>query len=304
MKHIRVILAFLVLIPAFFALVLSAEMIEHRGKWTKQVADETTKQEKSAEEIEKVSKQHNQLLAQYDREMLGWDRFLPSVPVQVGDGQLTAGVGTGQRIAQNQTLFVFKDFGEQSAFVGPFRVAEVNANQSLLVPAWTLQPGEADQWAAPGAWRIRMQVPMANKTRFSQLQADLIVAGERLGSREKNLEIQDQLLKDAERDRDQRMMELAGGDPQAAEFSELLPQQFRDGLVKTLRDQEDARNSELSAVDDLRRRIKEAYEIFLSVSRENRERAAQLPGSELVAEEQVELPAEENSLEPQPAELP
>lgn len=292
MKHIRVILAFLVVIPAFFALILSAEMIENRGQWTKTVAEERAKQEKSAEEIKTVSRQYNQLLAQYDREMLGWDRFMPTVPVQVGDGQLTAGVGTGQGIVQDQTLFVFKDFGEQSAFVGPFRVAEVNQNQSLLMPAWTLQPGESDDWAAASNWRIRLQVPMANKTRFSQLQADLVVAAERLGSREKNLEIQEELLRHAERDRDQRMMELNGGDPQSAQLSDLLPQQFVEGLVKALRDHEDARNTELAAVDDLRRRIKVAYETFLRVTRENQEQMAQLPGAEPVEPATPQLPAE------------
>ena len=281
----------LILLLAGASAVLTAKLVDIRQSYTNQIEQVEEAivgdPEKGVIGLEsKLETQRQALLkarGELARTMLGWDRYWTDVPVQVQNADeaeiIAEGLGSEQGVPADNpdlTLHAFApvdEAGTEFVYVGPFRVVEVAANDSVLRLDWAPFGEEVDQWRDSN-WRFRSMIPAADVKRFEDLRRELAVGQELLEARRANLQVQTQLAEAAEQQLEQRQKELLG-DGQA-KVIEGAPE-YSEGLLATLEEEEEARNRALAEVDRLRRELKAAEDHVQGLLDTNKALIRQLP---------------------------
>jgi hypothetical protein len=251
------------------AFYMGAKLIDRRSKWLKEV--ERAKQEDStaADELAKVQLDHQTASGDLEREMLRWDHYWSEVPggFVAQQNALIINAGTTAGIEPNSTLHAFQ-LGPKGVpgYVGPFTVAEVQANQASLKPAFRVREEDLPKWQA-NSWRFRTMIPSSFTARITDLETQLVKGDELLTKQKGNLDSQMKLINEAKRQHDDRIGELLGQKGGA-----------QPGLVADIARAEDQRNASLAEVDRLRREIRTTLQHVQRLIQENNDLARTLPG--------------------------
>ena len=214
------------------------------------------------------------------RAQLGWDKSWTltnsantGVQVQQDGRLMVAGIGqqnglvpvswtndTGETEMSPPAVHVFKQMADGAIrYVGEF-VADMQQNQIgpadvTLIPNWQVTPQEVQVWASnpQGAWRFRTLMPAAPRKKIDQLNLQIVRLTELFLETDGNFAQQERLLSQAESQLATRKAELLG-----AANAKPVPgrPELSDGLLKTIRSEEDQRNALQVDVDRLRRDIK------------------------------------------------
>src|SRR3990172_4221365 len=182
------ICAWLAVIGAGAALGLSAKVLDVSGEWMNQDAKLKAGNVASAEKLEKSRVELDKAQADLAQELVRWERYWNVPATFAGDAAnatLQADVGTAQNFgaAEGNTqpvVYALQLAADgSSTYVGPFQITQARENQSALRPAFRVRDGELAAWKAQ-TWRFRAMIPDANKSRFLDLESQLLVADERL----------------------------------------------------------------------------------------------------------------------------
>ena len=276
------IFAWLIVLLAVAASVLTAGMLQVRNSWSKKVADLRVEAETNETQVSEKELRLRQLDQELARVMLGWNEYWSDVQVDVLDqqaGSIRAAVGSDRGIKQGQMLYVFQPnaAGDGQVFVGPFVVESARQDQAGLRPAWRFRPGEPESWKYGSGWRLRVAVPTAALSSFRDLEIAFTSSDEALDAKQRYLAAQEELKRIAQEHLNFRIGELHSNEELRAKQGE-LPDHVVDGLVVALEKEEEARNAVLVQVDTLRRQLKIAVEEYERLRSEN-ERLAQQLGS-------------------------
>ena len=272
----KVLLA-LCILGAAGSVALTAKLVNIRNSWTRRVAQLEQDNVRMAEELETQRKRRMELRNELLRESLGWGRSWCRANVNaLGDGTLAVdGVGRRQGLGllegTTPVVHVFQPAaGGGMTYVGPF-LASAEENRSALRPAWKVRPGEAETWTPGTDWQLRTQVPSSFINRFHDLQGQLVNVDQRLAFEQARLTDQNRSLAAAQETLATRMKELQG-DPAEADG----PEEVRLGLIAVLEDRQDQRDTQLTAVDQLRREVFRTNRRLEALLTENRQLASGL----------------------------
>jgi len=215
------------------------------------------------------------VLAQDDHiEVVGLGSAVGLVPLEYTDD-------SDQKRIEAPTLHAFKAMPEGGVrYIGEF-VVQMQQNRIppgnvVLVPTWQFTRDDVQLWKdyPQGAWRFRTLIPAGARGQIDQLNVQLNRLNELYIEIDANFAQQDALLKAAEAQLTVRKQELLGNS--AAESTPGRPE-FNEGLLKTIRAEEDRRNNQQVEVDWLRRAIKSASEAREDIIRQLNELMARLP---------------------------
>ncbi len=277
------VLAVMVVIAGLVSMALTAKLITVRNSWTAKTHAFVKTYGETARQRREASEQRELVLHELERMNRDWGtdfRAAGGVPSQLlnpADGKLEVQLGMGAGLQEKQLVHGFEIQGDGSSlYRGPFMVSgPPQAERSALQPAWRIRPGEPATWQA-GRWRWRSSVPAGSSQLFDKLMGDFTRSDEALGDRNASIAIQDKLIADATVALQRRESELVGGDDLPKE--EVLPPEFRLGLVSTLEAVEEERNSVLLKIDALRREVREARDAVVQLQQENLALSQKLPG--------------------------
>jgi hypothetical protein len=270
--------AVLLVIAALACTVLTAKLISVRNSWTRKTQDFASKYETTAAKLQETRRQTDQLRDEVETGLREWGFTWNGIPTQVSgpaEGKLTVDIGTNHRVREQQVLHGFEMQADGSViYRGSFVVATAQADRSALNPTWRVRPEDVSTWQS-GRWRWRSLVPSAHEKRSMDQALSFMNAEETLNDRRSTLQIQEKLIREAQAQRKQRVAELVGGDELAQDPS-LLPE-FRQGLVGTLAEVEEARNKVLLENDDLRRKVRQTRDAVERLQQQNEQLVQKLP---------------------------
>ena len=302
-----------IIVPlALFATALTARMLQVRNSWTKQMFDDQNgliqKYEDEAKTIKDKSKQLRELRGTIARETRGWGQYWNNVEVNgAGGAAIAITIGSDDGLRDQQVIYGFKQNaeGKTYTYVGPFQVTILNADNATVTATWRfrpaedanrngtidpgedinqngqLDPAESAQWT--GTWRFREMIPSAPIARFTGLEVRLTWADETLADKRRDLTKQTTLIAGSKLNLDIRKKELLSDPLLQEKYKEgQLDAEFIDGLIETISQEEEARNDVLEDVDQLRRKVKEAYEKYGRLSAANRKLLQSLPGADVL----------------------
>jgi hypothetical protein len=262
------ILVGLLALAAAVGFVEGARLVNKRGEWMSQVQKAKEGDEKSAQNLVTDRQDFEEARANFEREMLRWDRYYSPVKgtFDATTNAILANAGKTTGIQPNKELYAFQlDDKGNSIYVGSFSVAEVQANESGLKATFPVRAQDVPNWNGQN-FRFRTVIPSSLFTQIADLQGKLVTADELLKKQEKNLATQQELATAAKEQRDTRVSELLGG------------KDIPTGLVAEINQADDQRNAALLRVDDLRRKISQAEAHVRDLIQENNTLAASLPG--------------------------
>jgi hypothetical protein len=268
------VLVWLSLVLSVVAFIFAARVVNARKQWMKEFQDAKLKNEKGAESLATTRLERDKARAEYEREMLRWDRYWSDIKggYVPQNSSVIANAGIAAGIPQSATLEVFQlaDDGTPS-YIGPFTVtaAQINANTATLSPAFRVRPEDVPKWNGQ-ALRLRTLIPSAFASRIANLQSELAIADELYAKQQSNLEVQTKLIEAAGEQKDERTAELLGGGKNAG----------KPGLVAEIAQSDDQRNASLAEVDRLRRAISAAVAHVQRLIQENNDLARSLPGQQ------------------------
>lgn len=258
------ILVFLVAVGAIGALVLSARLVDARGKWMNQLQEARKQNEANADKLAAARLARDQAREQLEREMLRWDRIWNNVngTFFAQNKSLVVNLGASAGIEPKLNLYAFQvGNNNASSYVGAFTASKVQPNNAGLNAAFRVRADDVPNWSGQ-LWRIRSMIPSAYASQVASLETELVVADELLAKQTGNLETQNKLVEEAREQRDARTAELLGGGKADA---------ATPGLVAQITQAEDKRNESLAKVDELRRAISAATAAVQQLIRENNE---------------------------------
>jgi hypothetical protein len=264
--------AWLVLVGCVAATYFSAKALGVRNGWmaAAQKAKETFEKNKAdiaAKELALELKQK-----EYDRLMLGWDRYWPDVGtnIDLNTGTIRMGIGTNQGLKNGQVVYSYMMNSDgSSVYLGDFRVTRIADAQADAVPVWRNRPGDLQAAkAAPGKYRIRTLIPNQYQTRFAELDQQILAAEQSIAGHQSALDLQTKLFADAERNLQERLAEIKGNP--ALEGKD-IPDVFIQGLLASLSAEDEARNNALREVDELLHNLKQTKKDFEETLKKNRQ---------------------------------
>jgi hypothetical protein len=276
------VLAVLVVLAGIASMALTSKFIAVRNSWTAKTQAFATNYTKTAGELRTTTDQRNTIL--HDLEVInrewGTDfRAAGGRPTQLlapAEGRLEVGLGTGSGLAEGQSLhgFELKQDGT-SVYRGAFTVlGPPQAERAAVQPKWRIRPGEPTEWQN-GTWRWRSSIPSGYSQQFDEIMLNFTRGDETLADRRASIAVQDKLLADATTALNRRQAELVGGEELAKD--EVLPPEYRLGLVSTVEATEEERNSVLLEIDDLRRKVRASRDAVQKLQAENRTLQQKLP---------------------------
>jgi hypothetical protein len=252
------------------AFYMGAKLIDRRGKWLKDVEQAKQEDAAAADALAKAQLDHKTASGDLEREMLRWDHYWSEIPggYVAQQNMLIANAGTADGVEPNSIVHAFQ-LGPKGvpSYVGPFTVAEVQAKQASLKPAFRVREEDLAKWQA-NSWRFRTMIPSSFTSRITDLETQLVKADELLTKQNGNLESQKKLIDEAKHQHDDRIGELLGNKANAAQ----------PGLVADIARAEDQRNASLAEVDRLRREIRTTLQHVEQLIQENNNLARTLPG--------------------------
>ena len=270
----------LVVLAALAASVLTSKLIQVRDGWTKRDVEARDKYRALIPQIAELEQTYSGLESDRFRALELWGNS--SAPVQTkvqaqGVVEIDLGTGNGSAIgvAEKKVLYGFEVQPDNSViYRGDFTVQTANNQQAQLKPNWIVRTEDVAEWKT-GLWRWRNQLPSAYQQNFDTQLLLLSEREESLASRRLSAEIQTRLLAKSEEQLKLREAELVGGDQLSKDPA--VDVEFREGLVAGVEQVEEARNQELTKVDDLRRRLRAVQSRVDDLQKRNVELTNKLP---------------------------
>lgn len=268
------VLIFLVAAGAIAAILLTTMALDVRTHWLQQVAQAREEYAKIERDLNSVRIQHRNEQEALDRVKLGWGNvwLAPnSRPVNPATGTVSIGLGLQQGLGQpagarppNPTVYIFNVEGDQSAYLGEFRIQSAQPGSADAVLSRRPWPGEN---FPAGTWRVRESIPFNYAARFLDQYRMQIEAEARLERMRYDVTRRQEQLAATQNLLQQRIYQLEG-DPTLTDASELQ----RVGYVQALRDGLAQRDALLAKLHALRveRRLK--FESLVLIQKENEER--------------------------------
>ncbi len=277
------VLAVMVVIAGLASMVLTAKLITVRNSWTAKAQAFVKNYADASKQTREAAEQRQLVLHELERMNREWGtdfRAAGGVPTQLlspAEGRLEVGLGLGAGLAEKQLIHGFEIKADgTSVYRGPYVVfGPPQAERSAVQPLWRIRPGEPGEWQA-GRWRWRSSIPAGYSQHFDELMANFTKEDETLADRKASSAIQDKLIADATLALARRQAELVGGDELPKD--EIVPPEFRLGLVSTLEAAEEERNSVLLEIDALRRQVRAARDAVVQLQQDNLALTAKLPG--------------------------
>jgi hypothetical protein len=249
--------------------IFAAHLVDVRGKWLDQFQKVKDRNEKIVPELAAARLARDQARAELERESLRWDRYWTN---EVGQfiprsGTLNVNLGSTNGITSKMNLYAFQlNKNGDPSYAGAFGVFQLQPNLTVLKPAFRVRPDDVPNWNG-GNWRLRTMIPASFASRIAGLESELASTDETLVKQQSNLETQSNLVKAAQEQRDQRIVELLGG----GNANPAPP-----GLVAEVTEADDQRNASLVEVDRLRRDISTAEQHVRRLIQENNDLAQTL----------------------------
>ncbi|WP_437206417.1 hypothetical protein [Planctomicrobium sp. SH664] len=268
------------------AVVFSAQLLDIRHRWLKEVETRQTRVRQNAEQLEALRRKVQNLEADRQRLVHEWgDVWVAnnSGPQPGSDGIVEIGVGTASGIrvpadlekSARPVAFVFgSEPSGQTRFLGEFQLVDIAAGRSAAQLIRAPYPGEMDAWPR-GQYHIRQTLPGNWLSTIGDLEAQTVIAQARLDIQKNQLSVVQKQNQESQAALDQRMVEL-NGDPAAIPGT--IPE-IVDGLVETVRKHEASRNKQLSEIDVLRKKLDDLYVRMRNVLAENLKIVEQMQAS-------------------------
>ncbi|MFO1022449.1 MAG: hypothetical protein U0903_17395 [Planctomycetales bacterium] len=279
-------LNFLLCLAAFF---FTTRMFEIRNSWLKQSAVLEKQYNEGVDKLAQAKNQRANLQADLERTTQPWGSYWTGIKVginPIGNDQatLTANLGTPQ-IAQvdvngtavNPVLHAFQPVPgkPEMQYVGEFRVENLQPGQSMLVPTRLLRPGEVQRWTAGDNWHFRAYIPNADEALFNSQEIQLMLGLERLNTRHQQLQRLNEMMAQTQKVLKLRVGEIEGFSD-LNEKKDVLPPENVQGLLKTIQDEESARNALAADVQKLREELFETQKSFDEIRELNAQLMEQL----------------------------
>ncbi|WP_373651765.1 hypothetical protein [Schlesneria sp. DSM 10557] len=278
MNTLGKVFAFLVVIAAIAASILTAKLVEVRNSWTAKTLAAKNKFNETQPKIETLEAQIDSLQKDIFRSRDLWGNFWPIVQTNVvsPDGAVQVNVGSAAGVREGLQLHGFELLPDgTSVYRGSFVPAEIQQNGSVLKPNWRATPAEVATWGKAGNWRWRNLVPPGYTENFDKQLTTILKLEETLGDRMLTLKGQEQLLVEANNKLKLREAELLGGEELAG--GDQLEPEYREGLVAAMERTEEERNELLLKIDDLRRKVRSVKDDIDRILVENTELTNRLP---------------------------
>ena len=266
------------------AFYLTVRALGTQTSWSVAANDAKAAAEQAAEGLPELVKNEEALRDELRVANAGFGQVLfASDPRPDANGNLNVALGTqdgltaGADGTTGPLVHVFAPTGEgaNTDYIGPFAVLQAQERQASLAPAFTVQPGEPQDWPiGRGDWRLRVDVPPSRAARFGDLDNSLVTQRELLRNRRATTETRRESVAEAQATLAAREAALLG-DPNAPEISDAP--EVRAGLIAATTAEERDRAADLVELDRLRRAVKNASDRLRSALAENAELVDRLP---------------------------
>ena len=272
------VLAFLVVLLAITASVLTAKLVQVRNSWTAKSVASKNKFNDISPKIVALQAQIDSLNNELFRSRELWGSFFFPVQTEVlnpNDGTVRVGVGSDNGVRDKFLMHGFETAEDgTSIYRGSFLPVDIQNNTASLKPNWRANPEEIRTWK-PGNWRWRNLVPPGYVDNFDKQLTTILKHEETLSDRVRTLKGQVKLLAEANAKLKLREAELVGG----AELpkTESVNPEFRDGLVAAMAAAEEDRNQTLLTIDKLRRDVRSVQADIEQMLSDNIELTKRLP---------------------------
>ena len=272
------VLAFLVVLLAITASVLTAKLVQVRNSWTAKSVASKNKFNDISPKIVALQAQIDSLNNELFRSRELWGSFFFPVQTEVlnpNDGTVRVGVGSDNGVRDKFLMHGFETAEDgTSIYRGSFLPVDIQNNTASLKPNWRANPEEIRTWK-PGNWRWRNLVPPGYVDNFDKQLTTILKHEETLSDRVRTLKGQVKLLAEANAKLKLREAELVGG----AELpkTESVNPEFRDGLVAAMAAAEEDRNQTLLTIDKLRRDVRSVQADIEQMLSDNIELTIRLP---------------------------
>ena len=272
------VLAFLVVLLAITASVLTAKLVQVRNSWTAKSVASRNKFIDLSPKISALQAQIDSLNNEIFRSRELWG-ILPltaqTAVLNPNDGTLQVGFGSDAGLRDKLLMHGFEISADgTSIYRGSFLPVEIQNIAATLKPNWRATPEEIRTWQ-PGNWRWRNLVPPGYSENFDKQLTSILKLEETLNDRVRTLNGQVKLLAEANDKLKLREAELVGGD-ELPKVDSVDPE-FREGLVAATAAAEEDRNQTLLAIDKLRREVRSVQADIEQMLSENIELTNRLP---------------------------
>ena len=271
----KVLLGFVV-VGAIAAVFLTTMTLDVRTYWQEQVAQARTEYEAMEKDLAIQRAQWRDAQDSLDRVKHDWGNVWLAQNSRVmnpATGAVSIGAGTQQGLgataaskATNPVVHVFNVNGQESEYVGAFKIqsAQPGAADAVLD-----RPPFPDENFPSGTWRVRELIPYQYATRFVDVYTKQIEANARLQRMQFDVtRLQDQLTK-SQQLLQERVFQLQG-DPNLGNPSDLQ----KKGFVQSIRDGLTERDALLAELHDLRVERLIKLESLNMLLQENQQRIA------------------------------
>ena len=276
-----------VAVAAIAAIFLTTMLLDARSEWLKRVTDREEQIKQIEEDLRKKKLVVSDLENQVNRHMINWGRAWELTPqdIQLLDAEqgvimLAAGSNLGLAVREANsgaalpTLHVFGTAEDgTSAYIGAFRVTQVQQDQVAAQMVRKPYPGEIEQWQANGGLRVWNSVPGNWQSLHALYQSQIAEALQDVQDEQGRLTTQADLKAKSEEQLARRMGELEGNEQAVDGASE----DVINGLVQTLRSEEAERDDQLHELDELRHEYHAKYNELVDLLEQNRNLEQQLP---------------------------
>lgn len=273
------------------------------NQWSLKLRDSKQKAADAVASNREAHQEFNKAMADVSGLTIGWDKFwnvpvrspesTPETPTVAKQGNrlILNNIGSDNGLQDQQfvndagnpqmtkpIVHAFYGGAEGFTYAGEFRAAAITAKRTELEPVRPMNPQDVANWNPNAAWRLRTMVPPSYRTTIDESFQQRQRNKELLQQMNANIARQTSLLEQAQAALAIREGELLGGLPQDLGPIPSRPE-FTDGLLSVNIDVEEERNQLLLEIDQLRRQIKQAFQLRDSMISQMNEKASQLPGA-------------------------
>jgi hypothetical protein len=272
------VLAFLVVLLAITASILTAKLVQVRNSWTAKSVASKNKFNDISPKVVALQAQIDSLNNELFRSRELWGTLpLPAQTevVNQNDGTVRVGFGSDAGLRDKLLMHGFEITADgTSVYRGSFLPVEIQNVGATLKPNWRATPEDVRTWQS-GNWRWRNLVPPGYVENFDKQLTTILKYEETLNDRVRTLNGQKKLLAEAKSKLKLREAELVGGE-ELPKINSVDPE-FREGLVAAMAVAEEDRNQTLLTIDKLRREVRSIQADIEQMLNENNELTARLP---------------------------
>ncbi len=246
------------------AMVFTTMLLDVRSNWKKKLEVSLVAAQKSTDDLRIERTKTESLISEKSALQHNWGEawMANNSGPQGANGIIDIGVGTGNGLGQKSTaqnkplanVFVFGQNGQESQFLGEFKLLQARADSATGQLVRTIYPGEEATWPN-GTYRVRDTLPLGWVAATNEIDGQILIAQRYLAEQQEQLAILTKQVEESQKTLDQRKQEL-NGDPTALEGAE---PEVVNGLVATVRSLELERNAVLARVDQLRHDMNDSY---------------------------------------------